>query len=120
MSKPQGPVAQFQVYIGCNVTSVDRLVDREGVFLTLEAPSFRQHNLQKGIKVINADAVLGVTGHRKKPELPTHLREQEPGLMGPSPETSLFWPTQSDFSQILQTVKHYFSPREESPGEREQ
>lgn len=62
--KPQVPQAKFHIYQGVNVTSLDRLIDRDGLFVTMEAPSFRSHNLEQDLKTLSVDAILVATGHQ--------------------------------------------------------
>lgn len=55
--KPLMPLAKLQIYQGYDVTSVDRLLDRPGVFATIESPDFREFAPANDLKTLPADAI---------------------------------------------------------------
>ena len=60
------------------MTSVDRLLDRKGVFATIERPAFRSENGEEDLKTLAADAILVVRGNEKRNIAPT-IEHNEPG-----------------------------------------
>lgn len=66
--KPIEPTPPLIVHSGYEVTSVDRLLDREGVFATIESPDFRDHSrVPSDMMTLAADAICvarGVEGER--------------------------------------------------------
>lgn len=79
--KPVEPKAQVLVYEGYDVTSVDRLLDREGLYITLESPSFRPQSLKvNDIITLSTEAVLVGRGVKKKFGSHSALISNEPGF----------------------------------------
>lgn len=56
--KPIEPESKLKIYQGYDVTSVDRLLDREGVFATIESPDFRDYAQMNDLKTLPADAIF--------------------------------------------------------------
>ena len=56
--KPIEPESKLKIYQGYDVTSVDRLLDREGVFATIESPDFRDYAPMNDLKTLPADAIF--------------------------------------------------------------
>jgi len=56
--KPLEPEAKLKIFQGYDVTSVDRLLDREGVFTTIESPDFRDFAPVNDLKTLPADAIF--------------------------------------------------------------
>ena len=78
--KPIEPIAKLKIYDGFNVTSVDRLLDREGIFVTIEAPDFRNFTQSEmDLKTLPADVVLVATGFDSQNSLGVGLINNEPG-----------------------------------------
>ena len=78
---PIEPSAKLKIYQGYNVTSVDRLLDRDGVFVTIEAPEFRTFaNSEIGLKTLAADTILVASGVDTKETLGVGLINDEPGF----------------------------------------
>ncbi|EQC48586.1 hypothetical protein M899_1189 [Bacteriovorax sp. BSW11_IV] len=67
LAKPAEPRSQVEFFTGYSVSSVDRLLDREGMFVTCESVNFRNPNLSedKELITISADAIIVTTGHVK-------------------------------------------------------
>ena len=61
--KPQEPVPRFDVYNGCNVSAVDRLLDRDGLFVTCETIDFRVERRLIELKTLGCDSIIVCTGH---------------------------------------------------------
>ena len=61
--QPQEPVPRFDVYHGCNVSAVDRLLDREGLFVTCETVDFRGERRQIELKTLGCDSIIVCTGY---------------------------------------------------------
>lgn len=65
---PAEPRPPFDVLIETYITSVDRLLDAEGWFLTCESPGNEQ------IKTLKADTILALKGYRKETSLSEDLQ----------------------------------------------
>lgn len=76
--KPAEPVAKILFYEGYDVTSVDRLLDREGIFATLESPEYREVVGLENLKTLAADAICVMRGYSIE-RLGTQLLQDEPG-----------------------------------------
>ena len=65
----------FCLYNGYNVVAIDKLEDRQNLFVTIEAPPFRRE--KGGIKTLSVEGVVVATGYRREvdPSVPS-----EPGL----------------------------------------
>lgn len=78
--KPIEPIAKINIFQGYDVTSVDRLLDREGVFATFESPDFREYaNAVNDLKTLPADAILIACGVEKESAIPRGIKVDEPG-----------------------------------------
>lgn len=68
--QPVEPRSQINFLTGYNVSALDRLLDREGLFVTLEMSPFREdYNPEKEMVTLAADTILVATGHYKDPTL---------------------------------------------------
>lgn len=64
--KPTEPKAQIIIHEGYDVTSIDKLLDREELYITIESPDFRIHALKgNNIVTLASDNVLVCRGHQK-------------------------------------------------------
>ena len=65
---PKEPVSQLRIYHGYDVTSVDRLLDQPGLFITIETPEYRQlaHFEGPTMLTLRADAILVTQGKKTK------------------------------------------------------
>ena len=61
VARPVEPERKIAIFEGHNVTSVDKLLDKNKIFITLESPEFRGESL---IKTIGVDLVLVSTGYK--------------------------------------------------------
>ena len=61
-------IPDFCIYNGYNVVSIDKLEDRENLFVTIEAPAFRGG--KERIKTLSVEGVLVATGFRRMPAPP--------------------------------------------------
>lgn len=59
---PELPKKQFEFFNNCNVTSIDKLLDQEQFYLTLERPPFRGEEL---LKTIGVDTVCIFNGYNQ-------------------------------------------------------
>jgi hypothetical protein len=79
--KPVEPVPMLVSYEGYEVTSVDRLLDRKGVFATLESPEFRHFARRPSdMFTISADALCIARGVKTEETCGENLIENEPGF----------------------------------------
>jgi hypothetical protein len=78
--KPVEPVPLLVVYEGYDVTSVDRLLDRKGVFATIESPDFRADSKKSSdMMTLSADALCIARGFKEE-KLSESLHPEEPGF----------------------------------------
>lgn len=78
--KPQEPTSQLVIHEGYDVTSVDRLLDRAGVFATIESPDFRHFSKAQGdMMTLSADAICIANGVVEETLGGAALNEGEPG-----------------------------------------
>lgn len=79
--KPIEPIPKLKVFEGYDVTSVDRLLDREGLFATIESPDFREYvKYPNDLKTLPADALLITCGVDTEESLARGLLIDEPGF----------------------------------------
>lgn len=76
--QPQFPEPQLRLFEGYSVSSVDRLIDRDGLFLTLEIPEWRDAE-KKELVTVAQDHVIAVVGYRLDPRFCEGLSKDEPG-----------------------------------------
>ncbi len=76
--KPAEPLPKVRIHQGYDVTSVDRLLDREGIFATIERPVFRSEDGEEDLKTLAADALLIVRGNVSH-NLSSTIAPNEPG-----------------------------------------
>ncbi len=77
--KPIEPEMKLKIFQGYNVTSVDRLLDRDGLYATLESPDFRKFALSNDLKTLATDAILVGFGLETKDSFARGIRQDEPG-----------------------------------------
>lgn len=79
--KPIEPEAKLKVFQGYDVTSVDRLLDREGVFATIETPDFRDYaKAPNDLKTLPAEAILVACGVDLDDSVAKGIQINEPGF----------------------------------------
>jgi hypothetical protein len=77
---PIEPFKKLTIYSGFNVTSVDKLLDKNEVFVTIESPDFRKNKSELvELKTLAVDAVLVSQGYFSQSVLKQGMREIEPG-----------------------------------------
>ncbi len=88
IQKPVEPVNRFMLYAGFSVTAIDKLLDREGVFITAERASFRagdrntfEENAEEEITTVPADIIIVGKGYRSNTQdvVNEGLMDSEPG-----------------------------------------
>lgn len=78
--KPIMPVPLLVIHEGYDVTSVDRLLDRKGVFATVESPDFRKNaKTPTDMFTLSADALCIARGFQEE-SLASGLEASEPGF----------------------------------------
>lgn len=117
---PVEPSPQFDIIPGANITSLDKLIDREGLFVTVESPGFRESRPEYHLKTLPADTVLVCTGHQKNSQLNlNNFTEAEPGLYsllkGKDGEPILIHQAEKHFQVIIKDMLSYFAKNEEQP-----
>lgn len=78
--KPVEPKPLLIEHVGYGVTSVDRLLDREGVFATIESPDFREFATKPNdMMTLAADTLCIACGMNEESLGGTKLLANEPG-----------------------------------------
>jgi hypothetical protein len=82
--RPMEPIPQLVVFSGHQATALDRLIDKNRFFLTIEKPDFRDclEHKENGVidlKTIGVDLVYALHGFNDHPELDKNLSEDEIG-----------------------------------------
>ncbi len=80
ITPPDFPTPKVCLYEGYTVTSVDRLLDQEATFLTLEIPRWRNENEAKELVTTAQDLILGSTGFIEEPSVIGPMQVEEPGF----------------------------------------
>ncbi|WP_127718116.1 hypothetical protein [Halobacteriovorax sp. HLS] len=75
-TEPKEPVSQLNIIPASNVTALDKLLDREGLFATVESHSFRNSGKksEEYISTLACDAIFVCTGHSKSTDIFNGLR----------------------------------------------
>jgi len=79
-SPPEFPSPKISLYEGYTVTSVDRLLDQESTFITLEIPSWRNLKEAKDLITLSQDFIIGSRGFAKKDDVIGPMQDDEPGF----------------------------------------
>jgi hypothetical protein len=80
VAKPVEPEPKIKIFQGYNVTSVDKLLDRQQVFVTIESPDFRSYaSVSKDLKTLAADAILVCNGIEIDSAIAKGMAVDEPG-----------------------------------------
>ena len=116
--RPTDPSPRFDIINGANVTSVDRLSDRKGLFLTIETPDFRKEKALMEMKTFQVDNVLVCAGYRSHSSIDLNcFCNDEPGLyqlgLNESGETELLKQGIKKAEKIVKNMLTYFSKVEE-------
>jgi hypothetical protein len=77
--KPIEPVPLLVIHQGYDVTSVDRLLDRDGVFATIESPDFREQTGSSEMMTLAADVLCVARGVSQETLAGNNLVLNEPG-----------------------------------------
>lgn len=81
IAKPLLPIAKLNILEGYDVTGVDRLLDQNGVFVTIETPDFRDYALTANdLKTLSAEAILIACGVDYDDSVAKGLKPNEPGF----------------------------------------
>lgn len=64
IAAPRLPKRKVEIYEKCNVTNVDKLIDKNEIFLTFESPNFRNQSAEEILKTIPTDVVCVFNGVR--------------------------------------------------------
>ncbi len=105
--KPEEPFSKLEVLSSSNVTSVDKLIDRDGTFVTCERATFRElrdsdidYKWASDLATLSCDYILVLTGHNTPVK-----KENEPGLYNISMDLCL----NSQIESITQNILSFFS-----------
>jgi hypothetical protein len=78
--KPIEPQEKIKIFQGYDVTSVDRLLDREEVFATFETPDFRKFSsVPNDLKTLAAEVIMIACGVEEEREFAKGINDDEPG-----------------------------------------
>lgn len=78
--RPEEPSPKHKVYPGFNITSLDQLIDREGLFVTVESSILRGHP-DEYLETLQVDAIFVATGfgNQKEENIILNSFDKEPG-----------------------------------------
>lgn len=87
LTRPVPPERRIEIFAGHNIVAIDRLLDQEGLFATIESAPFRSKG-EGELKTLGLDAILVFTGHKQDRSIIKGLRKEqdesgmylEPGL----------------------------------------
>jgi hypothetical protein len=107
--RPIEPKRQIEIFEGCNVTSVDKLLDKDKIFITFERPKFRGESL---IKTLGVDKALVATGYKIDTDIFDGMRvnfdlSKKYAESAIHPEPGLY--TLDGLSQITNITENMFS-----------
>jgi len=117
--RPLEPERQIEIFTGSNVTSVDKLLDKNKIFITLERPEFRDG--ESLIKTLGVDLVLVSTGYKINTDLFEGMqtdfdlaskvagKHPEPGLYSLGPKNKDRYEVRDGLEQIPVIAKDMFS-----------
>lgn len=76
---PKEPVSQLNIIAASNVTSLDKLLDREGLFITCETSNFRPstQGMDEQISTFSCDAIFVCTGNNTVSKISEGLRVED-------------------------------------------
>lgn len=106
---PTEPKPPFDVQVNAYITSVDKLIDKDGWFLTVESPEFKG---QESLRTVRADAILVLKGFKKKTALSEDLqtdynfsKSNSTDLSGLHPEPGFYSLESDELTQGLNKVE---------------
>ena len=105
IAKPVEPQPKILFYEGYDVTSVDRLLDREGIFATIESAPFRDVVEAEMLQTLAADFICVARGVESE-SLGKGLMNDEPGyfqLNAPTLDAGV-----AEIEEIEKTLMNYF------------
>jgi hypothetical protein len=100
---PLTPERQWEFYSSHNVMSVDKMLDRTGIFLTIESPAFRN---EETLKTLHVDAIVSLQGFAPS-NLAQGLSHDEPGYFCIHHTDDIA----TELKQILKTLESFFSKK---------
>jgi threonine dehydrogenase-like Zn-dependent dehydrogenase len=100
---PTVPERQWEFYSSHNVMSVDKMLDRTGIFLTIESPSFR---IEESLKTLHVDAIVSLQGFGPS-NLAQGLTHDEPGYFCIHHTDNIT----NELNQILKKLEIFFSKK---------
>ena len=106
--KPTEPEAKIKIFQGYNASSVDKLLDRQQVFVTIESPDFRAHaTTPKDLKTLSADAILICNGIERESSVARGMAVDEPGYF--KLDAASIIEGQAKLAMIEKKILTYFS-----------
>ena len=106
---PKKPLCSIEIMGGCNVTAIDRLSDREGIFVTVETAGFRKG--EDKLQTLHADCLIAATGYRRDTTFDRAIRTSDrfdcENISGRHPEPGYYTlGVASDLSCGIKQIKH--------------
>lgn len=88
--EPKTPVSQLNIVTSSNVTALDKLLDQNGLYVTLESHSFRKSatESEEFISTVACEAIFVCTGHSKTSAIHHGLRVDVDNLSSLAQESS--------------------------------
>jgi hypothetical protein len=109
---PVEPQKKLHIYEGYNITSVDKLLDQNGIFVTIESPIFRSFvKKANDLKTIACDYVIVQNGQKENESLKVNMTNEEPGFY--SIHTSSIRDGIEEIFKIEQDIMKYFKKSSE-------
>ena len=109
IAKPVEPQPKILFYEGYDVTSVDRLLDREGIFATIESAPFREVVGSEYLQTLAADFICVARGVEKD-SIGKGLMAEEPGFF--QLDASTLDAGLAMINEIEQSLMNYFKKAE--------
>jgi len=116
---PQTPKRKLEIFLNSNVTSVDKLIDKNELFVTFETPEFRGQEQKEFLRTSATDMIFVLQG-RKNYRNDFYGDMLEAKVFGPvenkqtdATETGLYkMNNKNDLSKIESDVMQYFGRRD--------
>ena len=105
---PVKPLCGIKIIGGSNVMSVDRLSDREGIFVTVETAKFRTG--EDKLQTLHTDCLIAATGYRRDTTFDRGLKTVDRFLdedySGRHPEPGYYTLVNSDLAAGIKQIKN--------------
>ncbi|MFT6068179.1 MAG: hypothetical protein ACJAT2_003755 [Bacteriovoracaceae bacterium] len=73
---PTEPKPPFEILLNSYITSIDKLIDNDGWYLTVESPDFKSGDAKVELRTLKADNILVLKGYKRDLSLCEHLQTE--------------------------------------------